>query len=121
MNNDMVGKRLRRERRALKLTQKEVADALGFSQGAISRIEKGERQVSIEMLERFSQLYSVSLESMLGINEIRGNKKASIEVDERVRPIIREIQQFSESELKKIEFAVKIIKSERFVEVSGSY
>ena len=117
----MVGKRLRRERRALKLTQKEVADALGFSQGAISRIEKGERQVSIEMLEKFSQLYSVSLESMLGINELRGNKKACVEVEERIRPIIREIQQFSESELKKIEFAVKIIKSERFIETTVSH
>lgn len=52
-----------RERKLL--TQKEVADSLGISQAAYSRLEKGEVEVSLNKLIKLSEVYGVDLTVML--------------------------------------------------------
>ena len=97
------------------MTQEEVAAELGFSQGVISRIEKGKRQVDIETLKAFARLYGVKLEFLLGIDGEDNDRKNYIEINENVEPIIREILNFSDNELNKLTFVIKIIKSERLL------
>lgn len=46
-----VGLRIRVRRTELELSQGDLANALGISQGQISHIEKGTRSVSLETLE----------------------------------------------------------------------
>jgi len=49
-----LGKLIQQNRTARRMTQSELADALGTSQSAINRIEKGGQNISIEMLARIS-------------------------------------------------------------------
>ena len=60
------------------MTQAELADALGTSQSAINRIEKGGQNMSLEMLARISEVLSSNLMSftLSGSNlEVHGGKR----------------------------------------------
>ena len=60
------------------MTQAELADALGTSQSAINRIEKGGQNMSLEMLARISEVLSSNLMSFTssGSNlEVHGGKR----------------------------------------------
>jgi transcriptional regulator with XRE-family HTH domain len=46
-------------------TQVEVAERLGISQAAYSRLEKGEVEISLSKLIVLSEIYSVPLHEML--------------------------------------------------------
>ena len=50
-----VGLRIRVRRTELELSQGDLANALGLSQGQISHIEKGARSVSLETLEAIAR------------------------------------------------------------------
>jgi transcriptional regulator with XRE-family HTH domain len=52
-----------REEKAL--TQRDVAEKLGISQAAYSRLEKGEVEVSLNKLIKLSEVYGVDLAVML--------------------------------------------------------
>jgi len=47
------------------LTQFEVADKLGISQAAYSRLEKGEIEVSVMKLMALSEIYDVRLQELV--------------------------------------------------------
>jgi UDP-N-acetylglucosamine 1-carboxyvinyltransferase len=80
-----LGKLIQENRLAKGMTQAELAEALGTSQSAINRIEKGGQNISLEMLARISEVLSSTLVSFnaSGTNlEVHGGKKltGSIEV-----------------------------------------
>ena len=52
-------------RRETEKTQKEVADYMGISQAAYSRLEKGEIEISVQKLFVLSELYSVPVERIV--------------------------------------------------------
>ena len=56
-----LGKLIQQNRTARRMTQSELAEALGTSQSAINRIEKGGQNISIEMLARISDVLSSNL------------------------------------------------------------
>lgn len=62
----MLPNRLRVARRAKDLRQSEVAAALGVQQGFISKLERGEKSPSVEMLTRLASLYGVTESYLLG-------------------------------------------------------
>ena len=61
MKNDMstLGARLCGLREGFGLSQSQVADYLDMNQSLLSRIEKGERAISINALEKLADLYCV--------------------------------------------------------------
>lgn len=62
------------------MTQSQLAEALGTSQSAVNRIEKGGQNVSLEMLARIGEVLSSEIVSLntLGSNlRIKGGKKLS--------------------------------------------
>lgn len=62
------------------LTQAQLADALGTSQSAVNRIEKGGQNVSLEMLARIGEVLSSEIVSLntLGSNlRVNGGKRLS--------------------------------------------
>ncbi|GEM_PF-1878729 len=73
-----VGTRIRKLREMAGKTQEKVAKALGVSKSAISKWEKGERTPSLMMLERISDLFQISLDTLLSPREpeiaFRGGK-----------------------------------------------
>lgn len=58
-------RRLRVLREEKLLTQSDVAEKLGVSQAAYSRLEKGEIEVSLNKLIKLSELYGLSLAVLL--------------------------------------------------------
>ena len=58
-------RRLRVLREEKMLTQSDVAEKLGVSQAAYSRLEKGEIEVSLNKLIKLSELYGLSLAVLL--------------------------------------------------------
>ena len=61
-----VGKRLLDCRKAIGLTQKQVADALGVTQPVYQRFEKGTFECNYEQLTKLAELFDVSVDYLLG-------------------------------------------------------
>lgn len=53
-------------RKSAKLNQSQMAETLGITQAAISKIEKGERAASIEVLCALADYFDVSLDYLCG-------------------------------------------------------
>ncbi|HRJ06124.1 MAG TPA: UDP-N-acetylglucosamine 1-carboxyvinyltransferase [Candidatus Saccharibacteria bacterium] len=68
-----LGKLIQQNRTARRMTQSELADALGTSQSAINRIEKGGQNISIEMLARISDVLSSNLVMLNNTGKINFN------------------------------------------------
>ncbi len=79
-----VGRLIQDTRLQRGLTQQQLAEALGTSQSAINRIERGGQNVSLEMLARIGDVLSseiVSLNRTGALNfRVRGGKKLSGEI-----------------------------------------
>lgn len=72
------GKRLAGLRKRINKTQEQVAEELGIAVSTLSKIERGERGCSVDMLDLFSQYYSVSVDEILyGYEQ---NKDAIMEI-----------------------------------------
>ncbi len=65
-----VGKRLLDCRKALNLTQKQVADVLGVAQPVYQRFEKGIFECNYDQLVKLSDLFGVSVDYLLGKADI---------------------------------------------------
>ncbi len=80
-----IGKLIQETRLSRGLTQTQLSEALGTSQSAINRIEKGGQNISLEMLARISEVLSselVSLNRSGKINfRVNGGKKLSGEIE----------------------------------------
>ena len=80
-----IGKLIQETRLSRGLTQSQLSEALGTSQSAINRIEKGGQNISLEMLARISEVLSselVSLNKAGKINfRVNGGKKLSGEIE----------------------------------------
>ena len=89
MTNDdyktKIGKLISDTRQSRGLTQTQLAEALGTSQSAINRIEKGGQNISLEMLARISDVLSSGLVSLNQTGKIdfrvNGGKKLSGEIE----------------------------------------
>ena len=62
-----LSKRLQEQRQLQKLSQKEVAQALGVSPSVVSNYESGERTPSVEVLMALAGLYRCSTDYLLGL------------------------------------------------------
>lgn len=59
------GERLKMLREEKRLTQKQVADELGFESATISKYEKDMREPNIESLVKLANLFNISLDELL--------------------------------------------------------
>jgi len=64
-----LGYRLQEQRQLSKLSQKEVASAIGISPSVISNYESGERTPSVEILMSLASLYRCSTDYLLGLDK----------------------------------------------------
>ena len=53
------------------LTQKELADKVGVTNSTISFYEQEERSPSVDMIIRLSKIFNVSVDYLLGIDQMR--------------------------------------------------
>lgn len=62
----IFSERLLALRKKAKLSQTQMGEAAGISQFAVSKIEKGERAASIEVLYALADYFDVSLDYLVG-------------------------------------------------------
>ena len=62
-----IGSLIRRRRRALDLTQAELATRLGISRGALANIETGRQNMLVHQLYRFAAALDVNVHDLLPI------------------------------------------------------
>lgn len=75
---DTFAKRLKLLREERKLSQTELANALGISRGSLSFYENAERTADIETLYKVSEYFNVTLDYLLGKSDNRTTESAAI-------------------------------------------
>ena len=70
----LINKRIKMEREKLGLTQKELADRLAVSPGAVGMYEQGRRIPEVFIIEKMADLFDCSVDYLLG----RTNNKGEI-------------------------------------------
>ena len=68
-----IGERIKELRKKNGWTQEQVADKIGVTKSVVSFYERNNRTPSPEMLVKFAQLYEVSADYLLGIEEVDDN------------------------------------------------
>ena len=64
-----IGKKIKRLRELKNLTQNQVAEKIGITQGAYSKIEMGESEVSYTRLESISLAFGMKPEDIIAFND----------------------------------------------------
>ncbi len=65
-----IGEKIKRLRLAKRMTQADLAKALGVSTSTVGMYERGQRSPDNKMLTKFSRFFSVSIDSLLGVREM---------------------------------------------------
>lgn len=84
-----TGEKIKELRARFGMSQQELAGKLGISRPAVSQIEKGERRIAAEELIKLSEVFNLSIDSLLDLKKepeviLKETKKR-----ERVKPQIR--------------------------------
>ena len=89
MNYSALGRRIRIQRRALRLTQEQVAEKSGISLSFLGHIERGTRKASLETLVSISNVLKVSPAVLLQDSLFYPDTEAN--PSDRQRELINEI------------------------------
>lgn len=77
-------------RKDLKLSQEELAEKVGVTRQTISNWELGETQPNVEQLKKLSEIFSVSIDELVG-NDVKGILEEKISNTEKLAGIIIKI------------------------------
>lgn len=77
-----LGDNLRRLRKEHDLTQEQLADKLGVTYQSVSRWENGSTYPDLELIPSIAEMFSVTIDSLLGIPEAEKEKKAIAAYDD---------------------------------------
>lgn len=64
MNNKCLGQRIKELREQSHLSQSQVAAYLNIDQSYLSKIESGERMITVDHMERLAELYGCTFEEL---------------------------------------------------------
>jgi transcriptional regulator with XRE-family HTH domain len=93
-----LGQRIRQKREFLKLTQKQLADALGLTPQHISAIEQDQRLPSINSLAKFAEELGVNIDYLVTGKEsavtsiipaIKADKNLELEVKKALTRLVK--------------------------------
>ena len=82
--NEVVGKNLKELRMKNGYTQEQVSDYLGITQSNLSKIENGERNFNMTLLDKLCLLYNCSAEYLLGETDSYEKSGIAFRSDEKV-------------------------------------
>lgn len=102
---DRILKLLRTEK---KMSQQELADALGISKSSINMYERGERQPNFEVLETIADFFNVDIDYLLG----RTTKTTKI-INPNTIAAHFDGDEYTEEELDRIKEFATFVKSNR--------
>ena len=85
------GKRLRLLRNEKKLKQEELGKKIGITQGAVGMYERGEREPSLEMIEKLRSFFGVTTDYLLGVSTERHLSVSQFEETARLYTLLQSI------------------------------
>lgn len=94
----MIHKALKRTRQFHRLTQAKLADTLGISRSHLSEIESAKKSVTMDLLERYSEVFKIPASSFLLFSECIEIGQPSFKPASKVLRIMNWIAQDSELE-----------------------
>lgn len=86
---ETVGQRITRIRKALGLTQLQLAERVGISRTLVTDYEIGRLRLNDDMITRFSRALGVSSDTILGLS---GNDTFPLEPDLKITKRLRQIE-----------------------------
>jgi len=101
-----LGERIRNRRQALKITQKELAQALGLTPQHISAIEQDKRTPSLSFLTKAAEELGVSIDYLVSGKEgaitdivpaIKANKALKLTVKRALITLVEELYESTQS------------------------
>lgn len=101
MDNKDIGQKIKEEREKRKVYQKDLADYLQISKNYLGCIERGERNVTLELLIKISAYFNISLDYMVFEN-IHESSESTCELH-------KIIDKCSETEIKTISDVIKAL------------
>ena len=105
-----IGNKIKKIRELKNFTQNYMADSLGISQSAYSKIELGELEVTMSRLEKIAEIFKMKTEDVLSFND-----KMIFNISNNLNGgnVFGEINyHLSENERKMYEDQIKILKNE---------
>lgn len=99
-----IAERLREARENSGLSQGQVAKKLEMHRPTITEIEAGRRKVSAQEIEKFSDLYDVSIEWLV-------NGIINAGHDERILLAARELSEMTEQDLERLMKTLQILRN----------
>jgi transcriptional regulator with XRE-family HTH domain len=102
----LLGERIAKLRKELKLSQYELADRLGYSRGKLSNYEQGSRQPDYDTLQKLADFFGVTTDYLLGrTNDKKGfvNEKDNYNPLTEINKMVKEygIEQFGFFDIEK--------------------
>lgn len=85
-----LGENLRRLRKEQDLTQEQLADKLGVTYQSVSRWENGSTYPDLELIPAIAEIFSVTIDALLGIPEAEKEKKAEAAYDDLRRECMKQ-------------------------------
>lgn len=108
-------KQLREEKH---ITQEKLAKAVGIDRTTISKVESGERELTLDHLQRISKFFDVSFDYVLGTSNERKNTIQIIDmtnakdgVTKVQMDVLKKIEDLNEKDIEKIIDYIDYIKS----------
>lgn len=75
-----VGENIKRIRQERAIKQQEIADLVGMHRSNYSKIENGQRELSITALNKVAQFFNVSLDQLVNMN---GNLPQEVNIEDK--------------------------------------
>jgi len=92
ITNNFIGNRIRETRKTIGRTQKDLAELLGKTAGAISQLEQGNVQISVIELSKIANFLNKPIEYFFGEEYIGEDVQSLIAVIRKMPPEIRQEQ-----------------------------
>ena len=86
-----LGKRVRKQRQAHHLTQKELAGQLGLSTSFLGHVERGTRKASLETLVAISNALHISVDTLLSDSLTRSLPESAADMKDKQRIVLRQL------------------------------
>lgn len=109
------GNRVRMFRERADMTQLELAEKLGYrSESMISKIENGENPVPAKKIAKFANALGVSIETLIGQEEIDNTPDLSIEIEETasMKHILMMVSKMTPKQISKAEKIIEMMMEE---------
>ena len=118
--NETISKNLRKFRKEKGLSQKEIGEKLKVGGATISSWEKGNTQISIEMLYEFCKIVNKSITEIMEIEENKELSRKENELLKNYRKINKKGKAEAEKRIKELTYIPEYTQEEEFLKEQDS-